>query len=421
MTPEASASRSALAAIRASGSLAVLSPPVLLQAVQATGADLRLVMRQPASGAVAVVVFHAGLPTMVFQPGDGRSIGELMLAAGEIDAATLDSLVRGRAERQASLERLLVDRLAMPPDRIQRLLDFQARARLLDLLAWREGFFELQDYRGGGETAFVLDVPGLDAMAFRAQARARALPALLAALPATPANTLVRRRRGGPRPDDAVAGDVYALLETPLLASQIVARLLLDDDLVLGALVRLAGAKSVTLQPRVALAPPPAAGCNPDPRLAAVAREVIARLRGSTMARSGESLTAVAISGSGDAFRYVARLSAAARGKAEQPETTATTGLLRRDLDLGDGVRLNVLAIQPQALSRGALEGILARFDVLVLVRASAAEEESMGGAPRAVARGAAAGRHARRHRGASSVTAHRRGAWSVERRRRTD
>jgi len=51
--------------------------------------------------------------------------------------------------------------------------------RLLELLTWREGFFELQDYRGGGETAFHLDLPGLDALGYRAEARARSLPALL--------------------------------------------------------------------------------------------------------------------------------------------------------------------------------------------------------------------------------------------------
>ncbi len=374
MTPRLSAPHVALAAIRASGSLAVLPPPILFQAVQATGADVRLVMRQPASGAVAVVVFHAGRPTMVFMPGDRRSLGELMLAAGDIEAAALDALVRGRAETQAGLEKLLVDRLAMPHGRVQRLLDFQARARLLDVLPWREGFFELQEYCGGGETAFELDVAGLDALAFRAQARSRALPALLAALPAAPENTLVRRRRGGALPEDAVARDVHAVLETPLLVPQLVARLLLDDDLVLGALARLAAAKAVVMQPRVALAPAPAAG--PDPRLAAVAGETIARLRGAAPAGGGESLTAVAISGGGEALRFLSRLGAAEGGGGEEPEAAAT-GLLRRVLDLGDGFRLVILAIRPQMLSRGALEGILARFDALVLVRGSASEEEN--------------------------------------------
>jgi hypothetical protein len=40
-------------------------------------------------------------------------------------------------------------------------------------------------------------------------------------------------------------------------------------------------------------------------------------------------------------------------------------------LELGDGVHLCLLAIRPEALSRGALEGILSRFDALVLLRAT--------------------------------------------------
>ena len=354
----------------------MLPPAVLFQSALGTNGDLRLVMRQPASGSVAVVVFRGGMPTMVFLPGDGRSLGDLMLGAGDIDVATLDALVQGRATASPSLERLLQEHTAVPAARVQRLLDFQARQRLLELLTWREGFFELQDYRGGGETAFHLDLPGLDALAYRAEARARALPALLDRLPAAPGNTLVRRRRGGTKPQDAIACDVHALLEEPLLVPQIVARLLLDDDLVIGALARLADAKSVVLQPRVALAPPLQTGTGFDPRLAGVVRDVLQRTRGSAPPHAAESLTAVILAGSPDAAGFVQRLAASEGGRAAQADPGASTGLTSRTLDLGDGVRLSLLAIQPQNLSRGALEGILSRFDALVLLRCSAEAAE---------------------------------------------
>ena len=367
---QVSAAQPVLASTRASGSLAVLSPAVLFQAAQQRSGDLRLTMRQPSSGGVAVVVFRGGLPTMVFLPGDGRSLGELMLAAGDIDVATLDGLVNDRSQSAASLEQLLQARSCVPAERVQRLLDFQARARLLDVLAWHEGFFELQDYVGGGETAFRLDLPGLDALAYRAQARAETLPRLLARLPASPANTVIRRRRGGVKPLDQLGMDILAAIEEPLLLPQIVARLLVDDDLVVDGVLRLAEGKVLAMQPRVALAPPLEAGARPDPRLAAVVREVLARTRGLAATPAAASLSVVVVAATAaDGVRFVTRLGAGDGTRAAGVEPAASTGLASRMLELGDGVHLCLLAIRPEALSRGALEGILARFDALVLVR----------------------------------------------------
>jgi len=363
-----------LASTRATGSLAVLPPVVLFQAAQRTGGDLRLVVRAPAASGVAVVVFRGGQPTMVFLPGDGRSLGELMLATGDIDIATLDALVEGRARTAAGLEELLLERTKVPVERIRRLLDFQGRQRLLEVLSWREGFFELQDYRGGGETAFHLELPGTDSLAYRAEARSRALPGLLERLPATPANTLVRRRRGGEKPQDQLGREIVTHLDEPLLLGQLVARMLVDDDLLIDRVLRLAEAKTVALQPRAALAALPGRAPGPDPRLAAVLREAVARTRGQAAAAGTVTLSVVVIAAAADGARFVVRLGAA------DGAAGASTGVASRMVDLGDGARVCLLAIRPEALSRGALEGVLARLDALVLLRCSsdAAELERL-------------------------------------------
>lgn len=360
-----------LASTRASGSLAVLPPAVLLQAAQRTGGDLRLVMRQPESGAVAVAVLRAGQPTMVFLPGDGRSLGELMLAAGDIDVGVLDMLVEGRSTTAASLEELLLARTSVPVGRIRRLLDYQGRQRLLEVLAWREGFFELQDYRGGGETAFHLELPGLEALAYRADARAKSLPGLLARLPATPANTLVRKRRGGEKPQDQLACEIVAALDEPLLLTQLMARMLVDDDLLIERALRLGEAKTLVLQARVSLAPPPRVGPALDPRLAAVVRQVLARSRGEAATPAAVSLSAVVVAAAAEGVRFVTRLASPAGEGELSSGPGGSTGLASRTLELGDGARLCLLAIRPEALSRGALEGILSRVDALVLLRST--------------------------------------------------
>jgi hypothetical protein len=357
--------------MRATGSLSVLPPAVLFRAAQRASTDLRLVMRQPSSGGVTVVVFRHGDPTMVFAPGDGRSLGELLLAAGAVDVATLDDLVQGRVHAAASLERLILQKTNVPLERVRQFLDFQARARLLEVLAWQDGFFDLQEYSGGGETAFRLELPSLDALMLRAQSRAQRLPGLLSALPAAPTNAVVRRRRGGAAPVDQVERDVLAALSEPLLITQIVARLLVDDDLILEAIVRLVDAKSVVVRPRLELAPSPHPDGRNDPRLGVVLREIVGRTRGPVPAGAVATLTVVVMSASaGDAARFGERLDGDPGEAAQTESAGGRTGLARRVLTFGDDARLCVLAIRPEALSRGALEGVLSRIDALVLLRA---------------------------------------------------
>jgi len=348
----------------------VLSPAVLLRAAQHTSGDLRLVMRQPATGGVAVVVFRHGEPTMVFMPGDGRSLGELLLAAGTVDIPTLDGLIRGRVQGAASLERLLQEKTTLPSGQVQSALDFQARARLLDVLAWEEGFFDLQEYPGGGETAFSLELPSLDALAFRCLSRAQSLPGLLERLPAAAANVVVRRRRGGSRPADQVARDVLDALAEPLLITQLVARLLVDDDLVIDAVLRLVDCKSVVVRPRVELAPAPGPEGRGDPRLGVILREVVARVRGAAPPSAVATLTVVVVAASAsDAVRFVARLDGDVAEAADAEDGADRTSLARRILTFGKDASLCLLAIRPEALSRGALEGLLSRFDALILLR----------------------------------------------------
>ena len=202
---------------------------------------------------------------------------------------------------------------------------------------------------------------------YRADARARNLPGLLARLPATPANTLVRKRRGGERPDDHLGREVVAALDEPLLLSQLVARMLVDDDLLIDRALRLGEGKALLLQARASLAPPPREGQTFDPRLAAVVREVLARSRGAAPAEA--SLSAVVVAAAGDGVQFVTRLGSP-EGSVQPPQSPGgSTGLASRTLDLGGGARLCLLAIRPEALSRGALEGILSRLDALILLR----------------------------------------------------
>ncbi len=334
-------------------------------------------MRQPASGGVAVVVVRNGAPTMVFMPGDGRSLGELMLAAGTVDLMTLEGLVQGRVQGEASLEHLLQEKTSLPSEQVRGFLDFQARARLLDVLAWRDGFFDLQEYPGGGETAFSLEVPGLDALELRAQARAGRLPGLLARLPAAPANVVVRHRRGGSRPGDQVARDVLDALAQPLLITQLIARLLVDDDIVIDAVLRLLDGKAIVARPRVELAPPPRADGPADPRLGVILREVVGRTRNAVPPNAVATMTVVVMSAApGDAVRFVSRLGGDDQEVSDADNGTGRTGLARRILEFGSDARLCLLAIRPEALSRGALEGVLARYDALILLRTGEQQEE---------------------------------------------
>lgn len=364
------------AATRASGSLGVLSPPSLFEAIRLARRDLRLVMRNPATGGLVVVVFAHGEPTMVFSPGDGRSVGELLLAAGVIDQPTLAMLVQERPASGSSLEDLVRERTSLTRSEVQRFLDFQARMRMLDALVWEEGFFELEEYRGGGEVSFSLHMPTLTSLLVRARARVEALPRLIDRLPASPGNTLVRRRRGGARPSDALQVGVYAALEHPLLVPQLVARLLVDDDLVLAAVLDMVQDKVLAVQPRAVLAPTPN-GESADPRCAALLRDVIEKVRGGEAGQGVVALWVVLVSAAPEDATHVVSFLGGEPGVVMVPDSSgASTGLTSRTIRLGEEGRLCLLAVRPESLSRGALDGVMARCDAVALVRTSGDADE---------------------------------------------
>lgn len=366
-----------LAEGRASGSLALFPPAALFETIERTRRSVRLVMREPASGGLVVVVFRNGRPTMVFSPGDGRSVGELLLAAGLVDRAQLDALVAERPQSALSLERLLLARTSLAPDQVQRYLDYQARVRLLDVFAWRQGFFEIVDYQGGGETAFRLEIPELTALVARAESRATALPRLLGQLPAPSHHTLVRRRRGATRPAEPLLRAVHATLDQPLLVPQLAARLLIDDDILLRAVLGLRDDKVVVVQARAQLAAANGVREQLNGRIATLVREALGRLRGLDPGLPSVEMRVVVVSAAPVvATRLVARLGGEHEGSAPGSEGDATTGLASSTVLLGRNTSLSLVALPPDALSRGALEGLLARCDALVLARAGQDERE---------------------------------------------
>lgn len=359
---------------RASGSLSVLSPLALLQAARAARRDLRLVLRQGKSGAVAVVVFRAGEPTMVFSPGDGRSVAELLVAAGLLDRQEVESLVRARVGASPSLQRFLLERTKLSYVDVQRFLDFQGRQRLLDALVWEEGFFQLEEYSGGDETGFSLALPSFESLAVRAATRQRVLPGLLAALPAPPARTLVRRRRGAPRPLDAWEREVFEAIQRPMLVSQLMARLLVDDDLVLAAVMSMAERRQVVLEAVAA-----AVSCR-EPAASYEAkvlfRDVAVAVRQRSASECNDLWMLVLSARLGTAPRLVTVMVGPHAGC---PEDGRSCTVARGVVILGERERLCLVAARPDALSRGALEGLMGRCDAVALVREEGSEEECRG------------------------------------------
>jgi len=362
---------------RVSGSLSVLPPMVLLQAARAAKKDLRLSLREHATGQVVVLVFRRGEPTMVFSPGDGRSVGEMLVAAELLDQMQLARLLEERRVSGASLERLLTERVPLTHAEIQRFFDFQARMRLLDALAWQQGYFELVEYVGGGETTYRLQLPSLDALVSRSKSRAEKLPGLLGRLPAAPAHVFVRRRRGAEPPTVPLQRDIFELLAKPLLLPQIIAKLLVDDDLVLEAVLAMASAKIVVIYPRLELLTTPKRQRHGgDLRAEQLAEEFLRRF-GRAEAESlvqGIWLVVVAVRGD-EAARLVAQLG----GEKEEVvfhNADVPLTLLARSVALGPMARMHLLAVQPDILSPAALAGILGRCDAVVLVRLSSDPEE---------------------------------------------
>ncbi|MDW7966497.1 MAG: hypothetical protein RMI39_00010 [Thermoanaerobaculum sp.] len=379
---------------KVTGSLAVLGPGVLLQAARAAKRDLRLSMRQQDSGQVVVLVFRRGEPTMVFSPGDGRSVGEMLVAAGLLDQVQLARLLEERRTSSISLERLLTERTPLTHDMVQRFLDFQARLRLLDALSWQQGFFELAEYAGGGETTYRLQLPSIEALQNRAKSRATRLPGLLGRLPAPPAHVFVRRRRGADPPVTALGREIYELVAKPLLLPQLMARLLVDDDVLLEAVLDLVAAKALVIYPRLELAPGPRReGVTGDLWASQMVEEVLRRFRGGDGGGLVRGLWIVVVAcRSDEAARLVSRLG----GEPEElifRNSEAPVALLARSVAVGPNARLHLLALQPDVLSPAALAGILGRCDAVVLLRGSAnAEEEHQLAKLRQVAEGAGFG-----------------------------
>lgn len=353
---------------RVCGSLSLLPPLLLLEAAERNGQDCRLTMRDPSGGNLLIVLFREGRPTMVFSPGDGRSLGELLLGAGVIDHRVLTELLQWRAVERGPLERLLQGRIGLGNKELQRFFNFQARARLLEALAWRAGSFELESYSGDEESEFRLELPSFAALAMRAQARAETLARLLPALPAPPEHLLVRRRSAAVAPEDDIQAAVLAALGQPRSLPQLVARLLLDDDLVLQAVVALEQSRGVILQPRLA----PVAGQGalpggPSAFAGELLKGVVRRLRGGDGTADSALWVLVVGEESGQAREVVTRLGGSAMRESSDASFSATT-VARARVRIAPHAMLCAVAVEPESLSRGAADPLLARFDVLCAV-----------------------------------------------------
>jgi len=369
----------AVSAVRASGSLEAVQPALLVHAACAANRPMRLILREPGQGRLLVVVFSGGAATMVFSPGDGRSVGELLLAAGLIDRDALSQLTAARRGGPASLERLLRERSQVGADVVQELLNYQARQRLLDALAWRRGTFELFEATAGDEAAFRLDLPGMWSLRLRAEARAVALPGLLARLSLPASRLLVRRRRGARAPSDPWQSRIWDAVESPLVLDQLVVRLLADDDLVFAGVLEMVAAKLLVVGPRARLASGAPAETAPGPTPAPLGRLLAERLRGAGRSTGSDAFWAVVISDTvGGALQLVDRLAEGNEATVEREAGEVATGLRGWSAALGPGLDVCLLAVGPDSLSTGALEGIARRCDAVIALRTSAGGEAEL-------------------------------------------
>ncbi len=365
--PSAPESLRLRAGARAAGSLSVLPPFALLQAAQASPLDVRLVMREHRSGSVLVVSYRKGRPGMVFSPGDGRSLGELLLAAGAIDRTTLVELFETRTRHHSgSLERLLREQAGIEGKRLQAFFDFQARVRLLEALVWEDGSFELEQTDEPAFPSSRVELPNLAALAIRAQARAATHRRLAGAVPARLDNLMLRRRRGAAVPASGLGRAVWDELTGPLLFTQVVARLLVDDDLILEKVVELAEERSILLQPRVALADPSPAPAGVSPLHAELLQRVLEE-RATGAAPNRDVLWVALVAADPDEAVAMARR-LGGNGHADPPAGlpvafASTTARITRRL------RLVLLVVRPGALSEAALAGVMARCDAICLLR----------------------------------------------------
>jgi hypothetical protein len=361
----------------ARGRIDVLSLATLIEAAQKSGRDLRLDARAPESGGMVVIVFRQGHPTMVFAPGDSRSLGELLVAAGAISLATLTELLQERRNVTTSLEELVLERTGLDAGLIRGLLSFQARLRVLEALSWDSGTFELEECEGGGETGFHLDLPPVNSLIVRAGRRRMNLDRLLPLLPGKPLNLVVRRRRGGGRVPmaDPLEARILAALGQPLVYPQLEARLMVDDDLVLEALLRLAAARLVALEPRVRLAGGSSAVATSDPFLASLVEETLGRLRSDDQSSTKDALWLLVLASDAvDAEKFVHKLGGVETGS--QDDETGPTGLAAVQIQLSRSARVCLQSARLEAMLRGTRNAILSRCDAILLVRNSDCPEE---------------------------------------------
>ncbi len=353
---------------RVSGSLSLLPPLLLLEAAERNGQDCRLTMRDPSGGNLLIVLFREGRPTMVFSPGDGRSLGELLLDAGLIDHRLLTELLQSRAIERGPLERLLRQRTGLGNEELQRFFNFQARARLLEALTWGAGSFELERYTCDDESEFRLELPSFASLAMRARARAATLAALLPALPAPLEHLVVRRRQAATAPEDDIQAAVLAALAQPRLLPQLVARLLLDDDLVLQAVLGLERSRAVVLQPRaVAVAADSELPAGPGGLAGELLKGVVRRLRGSHGV-ADPALWVLLIGEEGGQAREVVTRLGGTVVREPTNELLRSTTVVRARVRVASDAMLCAVAVEPESLSRGAADPLLSRFDVLCIV-----------------------------------------------------
>ncbi len=358
---------------RVSGPLSLLPPLLLLEAAERNGQDCRLTLRDPGGGNVLIAIFRGGRPTMVFSPGDGRSLGELLLDAGRIDHATLVELLGCRAQERGSLERLLHQRTQLEDGELQRYFDFQARARLLEALSWRSGSFEMERYHGDEESDLRLNLPSFHTLALRSQARAQTLAELLPTLPAPLEHLLVRRRTATARPQDDVQSAVFQAIGEGCLFPQLVARVLCDDDLVLRAVVELVGARALVMQPRAAAVSGPARSEGEEGSFRGeLLHAIVRRLRGDGGLVDPALWVLVVGEESGQAGELVNRLGGRIAGEPVREKLPVTT-VARVRVRVAGGATLCAVAVEPDSLSRAAIDPLLSRFDVLCVVAGKAA------------------------------------------------
>lgn len=350
-----------------SGSLGLLSPGIVLGAAIESRRDVRLVLRKPDSGGVVAVVLRAGRPVMVFSPGDGRSLAELLVASGRIDRAAVRRLADERPRAALSLQTLVREHTALQPEEVQALLDYQARQRLLDALVWRQGFFHLEDHAGAEATGFSLALPSLTTLVARAEERARRLPSLLGLLPSSQDNTTVRRKRMPRTLANRLEQRVLTATAERLPLPDLLVRLLVDDDIGLEAVLSLSERGELALEPRARLvADAEHESC--DLSIAELVREILAIVRGRRTAESDSALWLVV---SGPRYELAAEVVSAlgAERSAEASGAAGAAGVCRALLRPAPGVTISWLAAQPEALNSGALFGVMGRCDGVIVVR----------------------------------------------------